>query len=112
MELQGTIYRVFETKQVTEKFKRRELVLTTEENTDYPQQIMIEFTQDRCDLLNSAKIGDKLKVDINLRGRNWTNPEGEEKFFNSVQGWRIEFQGQQNDNLEFGSPQQDYSLPY
>jgi translation initiation factor IF-3 len=51
---------------------------------------MIEFTQDKCDILNKYKEGDSVKVSINLRGREWVNPQGEAKYFNSIQGWRIE----------------------
>ena len=46
--------------------------------------------QDKCDLLNAFQIGKQAKVSINLRGREWTNPEGQVKYFNSIQGWRIE----------------------
>ena len=51
---------------------------------------MIEFIQDKCDLLNSFQVGQSVKVDINLRGREWESPQGEIKYFNSIQGWRIE----------------------
>ncbi|MGJ8745592.1 DUF3127 domain-containing protein [Polaribacter sp.] len=69
-------------------FQKRELVVTTDDQ--YPQMIMIEFVQDKCDLLNNYKVGQDVKVSINLRGREWINPQGEAKYFNSVQGWRIE----------------------
>ena len=69
-------------------FRKRELVVTTDEQ--YPQMIMIEFVQDKCDLLNSYSVGQDVKVSINLRGREWINPQGEAKYFNSVQVWRIE----------------------
>lgn len=69
-------------------FRKRELVVTTDEQ--YPQHIMIEFTQDKCDILNSYKQGEPVKVSINLRGREWVNPQGETRYFNSIQGWRIE----------------------
>ncbi len=69
-------------------FKKRELVVTTDEQ--YPQMIMIEFVQDKCDLLNNYKVGQDVKVAINLRGREWINPEGVAKYFNAIQGWRIE----------------------
>ena len=69
-------------------FRKREMVVTTDEQ--YPQHIMIEFTQDKCDLLNNYKVGEPVKVSINLRGREWVNPQGETKYFNSIQGWRIE----------------------
>lgn len=69
-------------------FRKRELVVTTDEQ--YPQMIMIEFLQDKVDLLNNYKVGQDVKVSINLRGREWINPQGEAKYFNSITGWRIE----------------------
>ncbi len=69
-------------------FKKRELVVTTEEQ--YPQHIMIEFVQDKADLLNNFQIGQNVKISINLKGREWVNPQGETKYFNSIQGWRME----------------------
>jgi hypothetical protein len=72
----------------TSGFRKRELVVTTDEQ--YPQMIMIEFVQDKCDLLNNYTVGQDVKVSINLRGREWINPEGEAKYFNSITGWRIE----------------------
>lgn len=69
-------------------FRKREMVITTEEQ--YPQHILVEFVQDKCDLLNNFQVGQAVKVSINLRGREWTNPQGEIKYFNSIQGWRIE----------------------
>ena len=71
-------------------FRKRELVITT--NEQYPQMLMIEFVQDKCDLLNNYQVGQDVKVSINLRGREWINPEGVAKYFNSIQGWRIEGQ--------------------
>ncbi|HET8804543.1 MAG TPA: DUF3127 domain-containing protein [Aequorivita sp.] len=89
MELQGKIKLIDETKEYgSNGFRKRELVITTEEQ--YPQVIMIEFVQDKTDLLNSYKVGQDVKVSINVRGREWVNPQGETKYFNSIQGWRIE----------------------
>jgi len=69
-------------------FRKREMVITT--NEQYPQMLMIEFVQDKCDLLNNYQVGQDVKIAINLRGREWINPEGVAKYFNSIQGWRIE----------------------
>ena len=88
MELTGKIKVINETQTFGEKgFRKRELVITT--NEQYPQTVLIEFVQDKCDLLNAYKVGDDVKVSINIRGREWVNPEGETKYFNSIQGWRI-----------------------
>ena len=89
MEIQGTIKMIDETKTYGNNgFRKRELVVTTEEQ--YPQHLLIEFVQDKTDLLNSFNAGQKVKVSINLRGREWTSPQGETRYFNSIQGWRIE----------------------
>ena len=89
MELQGKIKLIDETKTYGNNgFRKREMVITTEEQ--YPQVIMIEFVQDKTDLLNQYQVGQDVKVSINIRGREWVNPQGETKYFNSIQGWRIE----------------------
>lgn len=88
MEVKGSVKLIGVTQQVTDKFAKRELVVTTHEQ--YPQTLMIEFVQDKCALLNNYKMGDEVVVGVNLRGREWTNPQGEVKYFNSIQGWRIE----------------------
>jgi len=89
MELQGRIKMIDETKEYgSNGFRKRELVITTEEQ--YPQHILIEFIQDKTDLLNNFEVGQDIKVSINIRGREWVNPQGETKYFNAIQGWRIE----------------------
>jgi len=89
MELQGKIKVIGETQSIgSNGFRKRELVLTTEEQ--YPQHILVEFVQDKTDLLNSFQVGQPIKVGINLRGREWINPQGEAKYFKAIQGWRIE----------------------
>ena len=89
MEVVGKIKLIEETQTFGEKgFRKRGLVVTTDDQ--YPQMIMIEFVQDKVDLLDSYKLGQDVKVSINLRGREWINKEGEAKYFNSIQGWRIE----------------------
>ena len=89
MEVQGRIKFIGETQTFgTNGFRKREVVVTTEEQ--YPQHIMVEFVQDKTDLLDNFAVGQQVKVNINLRGREWVNPQGETKYFNSIQGWRIE----------------------
>ena len=89
MEVQGSIKVIGEVQEISATFKKRELVVTTDEQ--YPQTISIEFVQDKTDLLNSFEVGQNVKVNINLRGREWENPQTKEiKYFNSIQGWRIE----------------------
>lgn len=89
MEVTGKIKMLGDAKNVgSGSFLKRELVVTTEEQ--YPQHILVEFVQDKCDLLNSFKVGEAVKVSINLRGREWVDPQGVTKYFNAIQGWRVE----------------------
>ena len=89
MKIQGKVKLIGETQTFgANGFRKRELVITTEEQ--YPQHIMVEFVQDKCDLLNNYTAGQEVKVSINIRGREWVNPQGETKYFNSITGWRIE----------------------
>lgn len=88
MEVEGKIKEIGAEQQVSPTFKKRELVVTTDEQ--YPQHILIDFIQDKADLLKSYNVGDSVKVLINLRGREWLNPQGQTRYFNSIQGWKIE----------------------
>jgi len=89
MEVQGKIKLIGDVQTFGNNgFRKREVVVTTEEQ--YPQPIMVEFVQDKTDLLNNFNVGQNVKISINLRGREWVNPQGETKYFNSIQGWRIE----------------------
>ena len=88
MEVQGKVKVVGASQEVSATYKKRELVVTTEEQ--YPQHISIEFAQDKCDLLNTIAVGDTVKAHINLQGREWVSPQGETKYFNTIKGWKIE----------------------
>ena len=89
MEIQGRIKQIFPSQMIGQNgFEKRDLVIVTEEQ--YPQTIIIQFTQQRCDLLDSLQVGQNVKVYINIRGREWTNPQGETKYFNTIEGWKIE----------------------
>lgn len=89
MEIQGKIKQIFPSQMIgANGFEKRDLVIVTEET--YPQTIIIQFTQQRCDLLNNLQVGQNIKVYINVKGREWTNPQGEIKYFNTIEGWKIE----------------------
>lgn len=103
MEIQGRINQIFPSQLIGQNgFEKRDLVITTEEQ--YPQTIIIQFTQQRCDLLDSLQVGQNVKVYINIRGREWTNPQGEIKYFNTIEGWKIEIV--QTTNVAYQQPVQ------
>lgn len=105
MEVTGHIKVIGQNQEINPTFRKRELVITTDEQ--YPQTLLIEFVQDKTDLLNNYQVGQQVRVNINLRGREWVNPEGQTRYFNSIQGWRIEpFQ------VQPPQPQQGYGGGY
>ena len=109
MEVQGSIKVIGEVQEISATFKKRELVVSTDEQ--YPQTLSIEFIQDKTDLLNKFEIGQNVKVGINLRGREWENPKTKEiKYFNSIQGWRIELL--ENSNSDDDLPPLDNLSPF
>ena len=71
------------------KFSKREFVIT-DESSQYPQDILFQSVQDKCSLLDACNVGDVVQVSFNLRGREWTSPTNEVKYFNTLEAWRIE----------------------
>ncbi len=84
MQITGTIKHVFDTETISDKFKKRTVVLTTKDG-EYEQHIPVEFVQDYTDKLNDVDEGQEATIHINLRGREWNG-----KYFVNVQGWKIE----------------------
>ena len=96
-KITGKIIVIEETIQVTEKFSKREIVVETTDDL-YPQTIPMQFTQDKCSVLDRYVLGDEVEVSVNIQGRRWTNPEGVNKYFLSLNGWRIEKTTAKNNN--------------
>jgi hypothetical protein len=74
---------------VSDRFKKREFVLT-DNSPSYPQTILFQLTQDRCSLLDNVNVNDEVTVHFQLKGREWKNPQGEIKFFNSLDVFKVE----------------------
>ncbi len=107
--IKGTIIELFETNQISEKFAKREVVIETPE--EYPQTVIIQFTQTRTELLDPFTVGDDVEINFNIRGRKWDSPKGEKRYFNSLDGWKIELVS--NDNREeFDEQQSEGDLPF
>lgn len=92
-KLTGTIKVIQDTQRISDKFQKREFVVT-DTTSMYPQDILFQATQDKCNLLDQFQANDNVEVSFNLRGREWTSPQGEVKYFNTIEAWRIEKQGQ------------------
>lgn len=91
-KISGTVHQITQTAIMSEKFKKRELVIKTEDQ--FPQFVTIQFVNDKCDLLNNLNIGDFVSINYNLRGREWTK-DNVTKYFNTVEGWSIELKNKQ-----------------
>lgn len=97
MEVTGKIRMIDQTKEVgSGGFKKRDVVVTTDEQ--YPQHILVQFVQDKCDLLDKFNVGENVTIGVNLRGREWTNAQGETVYFNTIQGWKINKSETQNNS--------------
>ena len=90
MDIKGKLLEIFDTQNVTNTFRKREFILEYAENPQYPELLKFELIQEKCDLLNSFNVGQEINVFFNLKGRKWTDPKGEVKYFNSMQAWRLQ----------------------
>lgn len=89
MEVTGQLKLKYDTQKVSEKFQKRDFVLATDLSTPYPQYVSFQVTQDKCNMLDNFNQGDEIKVQFNLRGREWNGPQGI-RYFNTLEAWRIE----------------------
>jgi uncharacterized protein DUF3127 len=90
IEVSGKLHTIYETKQVSERFSKREFVLEMADNPKYPQLVLFQLTGDRCSQLDDHKVGDEVRIEFSLRGREWRSPQGELKYFNSLDVWKLE----------------------
>jgi len=91
MQVKGKVIVVNPTTTISEKFSLRKFVVETDDQ--YPQPIEMQVTQDKCSLLDTISVGMVVEVSINLRGKSWTNPQGETKYFNTLEAWKIDVLG-------------------
>lgn len=89
MEVTGELVAIMNEQQVTATFKKREFVVKTEENPQYPELIKLELQQDKCSLIDNHSIGSIVTVSINIKGRKWTDQQGVDKYFNTIAAWKI-----------------------
>lgn len=105
MDLKGTVIKVFPKKQISDKFALREFVIRTADK--YPQEVILQVSQERCSLLDNIAEGEEVQAFINVRGRSWTNPKGEIKYFNTLEAWKVS-----NESAQSFESYQDHSSKY
>lgn len=105
MNLIGKIIEIYDTQQVSDRFKKREFVVEYAENPQYPDFVKFELLQDKCNIIDDYAVGSMVNVSFNVRGRKWTDPKnGETKYFNTLAAWRLE-------SVDGNSSSQGGSLP-
>lgn len=115
LSVKGTIKEIFPEKKVSEKFRTREFVITDNTSSKYPQHIILQVTQDKCDVLDQYGIGDEITALFNVRGREWNS-----KYYNTLDVWKIEGVGRpavsnhqaSNDYTGPSSGYQESDLPF
>ncbi len=90
MEVKGTIKAIFAEQVISDKFRKREFVLTT--NDKYPQDVLFQLTQGNTDLIDTIRVGEEVEVKFNLRGKEYTNREGKVSYFTSLEVWQVSVQ--------------------
>lgn len=90
MEAKGRVHAIFEKKEVSARFTKREFVLELADNPKYPQTVLFQMTGDKVSQLDDIQVGDEVRIEFSLRGREWRSNSGEIKYFNSLDVWRIE----------------------
>lgn len=104
MEIKGKVHEIGALQEVSETFKKRDLIIEYAENPTYPEYVRFEALQDKCSLFDQLKVGDDVEVSFNLRGRPWTDKAGKTSYFNSLVVWRL-------NKLTSGSTPVSYSPP-
>jgi len=118
LEASGRLHALFDTQQVTERFRKREFVVELGDNPRYPQYVQFQLTGDRCESLDGFEVGQEVRIEFSLRGREWKSPKGEIRYFNSLDVWTLEHSGDvtqelpQHDVFDEPPPPTDDDVPF
>jgi hypothetical protein len=82
-ELTGKIKLIQDPKTFNSGFTKREMVVIVEDGK-YPQEINLEFVQDKVSLLDDLQPGQEVTVSFDIRGREYNG-----RYFNNLQGWKV-----------------------
>lgn len=111
MEIKGRVHEISAVIDVSEKFKKRELIVEYAENPTYPEYVKFEAVQERVSLFDNLKVGDEVELFFNLRGRPWTDKTGKTSYFNTLNVWRINVLGGAAASNAAATPQPERAAP-
>lgn len=89
-DIKGTVHHVGAMKAISEKFKKRDLVIKTSDNPKYPQLVLLEMSGDKATQLDDIGHGDEVRIEFSIRGREWRSASGETKYFTSLDVWKVD----------------------
>lgn len=89
MDIKAKVHEIGPVIEVSEKFKKRELIVEYAENPTYPEYVKFEANQDKVSLFDGLKVGQSVEVFFNLRGRPWTDKNGKTSYFNTLNAWKV-----------------------
>ncbi|MGE9516339.1 MAG: DUF3127 domain-containing protein [Solitalea-like symbiont of Tyrophagus putrescentiae] len=90
MEIQGVVHEIYDTVQITDTFRKREIIIEYAENPAYPEYLKMEAIQANCSAFDSLQKGDPINISFNIKGRAWNDPKtGRVNYFNTLQIWKI-----------------------
>lgn len=92
-EISGKVIQIFPIEQKSERFKKREFVVEKSETTGervFTDYVKFQATNDKCDILETLKVGDEVKVSFNIRGNKWEKGDGTISYFTNLDAWRVE----------------------
>jgi len=120
MNLQGKIIEIFDTKQVSPTFSKREFVVEYATNPSYPQYVKFDLLQDKCSVLDNYKVGDRVDVQFEIKGKPYTNKNNEKVYFNSLNAWKLDLVTGKSDGddsydyseIEPANPKTDEGVPF
>ena len=110
MDIKGKVHEISPVMEVSEKFKKRELIVEYAENPAYPEFIKFEAVQDKVNMFDNVKVGDQVELFFNLRGRPWTDKAGKTSYFNTLVVWRINVLGA-SDTAATPASSPEYAAP-
>ena len=90
-EIEGKLVEKFDEVAVSDKFKKREFVIETEDNANgsiYTETIKFQLVQKNCDAISPMNLGEQVKVHFNIKGRKWEK-DGKVSYFTNLDAWRV-----------------------
>lgn len=112
MEIRGKVHEVGQVQQVSESFKKRDIIIAYAENPQFVEYIRFEATQDRVNIFDGLNVGQEVEVSFNLRGRPWTNSEGVTTYFNSLVAWKVNKLGDAPAPVDISGGDDGMDLPF